>query len=67
MPANFRSYEGQLRLLTAVIAAHPELRLNYKGKFSGSCLFFTVNIHITSPILGEAASDSSRHCQPLRL
>ncbi|KAJ4388811.1 hypothetical protein N0V93_006271 [Gnomoniopsis smithogilvyi] len=30
MPANFRSYEGQLRLLTAVIAAHPELRLNYK-------------------------------------
>lgn len=32
MPANFRSYEGQLRLLTAVIAAHPELRLNYKGK-----------------------------------
>lgn len=34
MPANFRSYEGQLRLLTAVIAAHPDLRLNYKGKFA---------------------------------
>lgn len=36
MPANFRSYEGQLRLLTAVIAAHPELRLNYKGKSANS-------------------------------
>lgn len=32
MPANFRSYEGQLRLLTAVVAAHPELKLNYKGE-----------------------------------
>ncbi|KAF3770924.1 hypothetical protein M406DRAFT_326336 [Cryphonectria parasitica EP155] len=30
MVANFRTYEGQLRLLTAVIAAHPELKLNYK-------------------------------------
>lgn len=33
MPANFRSYEGQSRLLTAVIAAHPGLKLNYKGEF----------------------------------
>lgn len=32
MVANFRSYEGQLRLLTAVIAAHPDLKLNYKGE-----------------------------------
>lgn len=31
MVANFRSYEGQIRLLTSVIAAHPELKLNYKG------------------------------------
>ncbi|PSR90762.1 hypothetical protein BD289DRAFT_452147 [Coniella lustricola] len=30
MVANFRSYEGQIRLLTSVIAAHPELKLNYK-------------------------------------
>lgn len=32
MPANFRTYEGQSRLLTAVIAAHPGLKLNYKGE-----------------------------------
>lgn len=37
MPANFRTYEGQLRLLTAVIAAHPSLKLDYKGK--SSCCF----------------------------
>ncbi|CCC13292.1 unnamed protein product [Sordaria macrospora k-hell] len=28
MPANFKTYEAQARLLAAVIAAHPELRLN---------------------------------------
>lgn len=32
MPANFKTYEAQARLLAAVIAAHPELKLNYKGK-----------------------------------
>ncbi|KAK3351598.1 hypothetical protein B0H65DRAFT_418355 [Neurospora tetraspora] len=31
MPANFKTYEAQARLLAAVIAAHPELRLNYKA------------------------------------
>lgn len=31
-PANFRTYEGQNRLLTAIIAAHPDLKLNYKGE-----------------------------------
>jgi hypothetical protein len=32
MPANFKTYEAQSRLIAAVIAAHPELKLNYKGK-----------------------------------
>ncbi|KAK3402913.1 hypothetical protein B0T20DRAFT_343979 [Sordaria brevicollis] len=31
MPANFKTYEAQARLLAAVIAAHPDLRLNYKA------------------------------------
>ncbi|KAK0615908.1 hypothetical protein B0T17DRAFT_619504 [Bombardia bombarda] len=31
MPANFKTYESQARLLAAVVAAHPELRLNYKA------------------------------------
>ncbi|KAK3378500.1 hypothetical protein B0H63DRAFT_249095 [Podospora didyma] len=31
MPASFKTYEAQARLLAAVVAAHPELRLNYKA------------------------------------
>lgn len=32
MVANFKTEQSQRRLLTAVIAAHPELKLNFKGK-----------------------------------
>ena len=32
MVANFRTEESQRRLLTAVIAAHPDLKLNFKGR-----------------------------------
>lgn len=47
MPANFRSYEGQLRLLTAVVAAHPELKLNYKGKSNVISLFsYAIFLHL---------------------
>ncbi|KAK3684965.1 hypothetical protein B0T22DRAFT_481969 [Podospora appendiculata] len=31
MPANFKTYESQARLLAATIAAHPDLRLNYRA------------------------------------
>ncbi|KAK0728150.1 hypothetical protein B0T26DRAFT_672731 [Lasiosphaeria miniovina] len=31
MPANFKTYESQARLVAAIVAAHPELRLNYKA------------------------------------
>ncbi|KAM7217443.1 hypothetical protein V8F06_007192 [Rhypophila decipiens] len=31
MVANFKTYEAQARLLAAVIAAHPDLKLNYKA------------------------------------
>lgn len=34
MGANFKTEESQRRLLTAVIAAHPGLKLNFKGKYS---------------------------------
>lgn len=33
MVANFKTEESQRRLLTAVIAAHPELKLNFKGRY----------------------------------
>lgn len=35
MPANFRTYEGQLRLITALIAAH-DIKLDYKCKYRPS-------------------------------
>lgn len=34
MPANFKTYEAQSRLLAAVLAAHPELKLNFKGEIT---------------------------------
>lgn len=33
MVANFKTEESQRRLLTALIAAHPELKLNFKGRY----------------------------------
>ncbi|GKT77875.1 hypothetical protein ColTof4_10298 [Colletotrichum tofieldiae] len=37
-PANFKTYEAQARLLRAIVAAHPEVKWNYKDiqKFYGS-------------------------------
>jgi hypothetical protein len=32
MVANFKNQDAQRRLLTAVIAAHPDLKLNFKGR-----------------------------------
>lgn len=32
MPSNFKTYEAMYRLLVAVVAAHPGLKLDYKGK-----------------------------------
>jgi hypothetical protein len=29
---NWKTYESSVRLLSAIIAAHPELKLNYAGK-----------------------------------
>jgi hypothetical protein len=29
---NWKSYESSVRLLSAIIAAHPDLKLNYDGK-----------------------------------
>ena len=30
--ANYRSFEAQARLVRAIVAAHPEVKWNYKGK-----------------------------------
>lgn len=41
MVANFRTEDAQRRLLTAVIAAHPDLKLNFKGKFRSPSMHTT--------------------------
>ena len=33
MPTNFKTYEAQSRLLVAVLASNPDLKLNFKGTF----------------------------------
>lgn len=37
MVTNWKTYESQNRLLAAIVAAHPELKLNFKCR---SCVFF---------------------------
>lgn len=32
--ANYKSYEAQARLVRAIVAAHPEVKWNYKGKIN---------------------------------
>lgn len=48
MPANFKTYEAQARLLAAVVAAHPGLKLDYKGK-SDSVNLSGVSLYIPVP------------------
>lgn len=30
--ANYKSYEAQARMVRAIVAAHPDVKWNYKGK-----------------------------------
>jgi len=30
--ANYKTYEAQARMVRAIVAAHPEIKWNYKGK-----------------------------------
>jgi hypothetical protein len=30
---NWKSYDSSVRLLSAILAAHPELKLNYQGRY----------------------------------
>lgn len=74
MPANFRSEEGQRRLLTSVLAAHPELRLNYKGRFeflhqrSHHNHFILSHLPLSSlPKQPKVKSNLTSYCRSLRL
>lgn len=49
MPANFKTFEAQSRLLAAVIAAHPGLKLDYKGKSASSVFISSFQLHDPSP------------------
>jgi len=50
MPANFKTFEAQSRLLAAVIAAHPGLKLDYKGKSASSVFILSFQLHDPSPL-----------------
>jgi len=52
---NFKTYEGQARLLRAMVAAHPEVKWNCKGTYIFSRLL-NITPHPTClPILPLAA------------
>jgi hypothetical protein len=46
---NWKSYDSSVRLLSAILAAHPELKLNYQGQFT--FLFYRPTRAQTSHIL----------------
>lgn len=35
--ANYKSFEAQARMVRAMVAAHPEVKWNYKGKNFALC------------------------------
>lgn len=43
---NWKTYESSVRLLSAILAAHPDLKLNYAGTFKS---VFSVSLFIISP------------------
>ncbi len=51
MPTNFKTYEAQARLLAAVVAAHPELKLNYKGEFLPDPKFTSSGVPHWAPLM----------------
>lgn len=72
MVANFKTEESQRRLLTAVIAAHPELKLNFKGRyrFTPSTPAFHRYFHSGPTIVSDVVPScgSSQSCSlPVRL
>lgn len=62
---NFKSFDVQARLLRAIVAAHPDVKWNYKGKpFLSSMLSarpfsFHLGPHHSSPGASELASSTS--------
>lgn len=46
--ANYKTYEAQARMVRAIVAAHPDVKWNYKGK---PCLFSYVAVHLSPPSL----------------
>ncbi len=45
--ANYKTYEAQARMVRAIVAAHPEVKWNYKGKQ----LFFLIYHQYCLPFL----------------
>lgn len=40
--ANYKTYEAQARMVRAIVAAHPDVKWNYKGK---PCLLSSIAVH----------------------
>lgn len=65
---NWKTYEASIRLIAAILAAHPDLKLNYNGKHTSFyflepnlstplfCLTFTSSLHV--PFISRSFSRS---------
>lgn len=53
--ANYKTYEAQARMVRAIVAAHPEIKWNYKGK-----TIFLHCLYSSYPPLPFSAHDCDR-------
>ncbi len=51
--ANYKTYEAQARMVRAIVAAHPEVKWNFKGKRRKFLLYHTQASTNTGPLLGR--------------
>lgn len=51
--ANYKTYEAQARMVRAIVAAHPDVKWNYKGK---PVLSSYVAVHPPSSLFHSSAS-----------
>jgi hypothetical protein len=62
--ANYKTYEAQARMVRALVAAHPEVRWNYKGKQIWSFSYTPSSVRLSIPCIRRRPSSPPFLCLP---
>jgi hypothetical protein len=55
--AHYKSYEAQARMIRAMVAAHPEVKWNYKGKTRSFFFFFVLLVVFKISVILDVSSN----------